>query len=84
MEGKLNKVLAGIPLPPQQKDGVMSIYTYECEDCDNKEDRIFPINTAPIIIGCSQCLAPMKRIISGNVNLVFKGKGWTEKFHKRS
>ena len=52
----------------------MPTYEYRCESCGHFE-AVQPI-TADALKACPTCGQPVKRLISRNVNIVFKGSGF--------
>lgn len=41
----------------------MPTYTYQCQDCGEMQDRMFPISDFPDEITCSQCGRKAKKVI---------------------
>lgn len=59
----------------------MDIYNYTCSICDKKKEKSFlPNETIERIIKCD-CGSDMIRDWSTPPSLVFKGAGYTPKFH---
>lgn len=52
----------------------MPIYDYECENC-GKFEKMQKI-TAPALEECPTCGGKVRRLISKNVGIVFKGSGF--------
>lgn len=52
----------------------MPTYDYKCVKCGNFE-AVQPI-TADALKACPTCGQPVKRLISRNVNIMFKGSGF--------
>lgn len=52
----------------------MPTYDYRCERCGTFE-YLQPI-TADALTECPTCQGPVQRLISRNVNILFKGSGW--------
>lgn len=54
----------------------MPTYTYECEGCKKKHEIQQNMNDAPLT-QCPTCKQNMmKRVLSNNVNIQFKGSGF--------
>ena len=52
----------------------MPTYEYKCNKCG-----VFEYNqsiTDPKLAKCPECNSSVKRLISNNVNILFKGSGW--------
>ncbi|WP_041423865.1 FmdB family zinc ribbon protein [Thermosediminibacter oceani] len=62
----------------------MPLYEYRCANCGDFEKEQ-PITESPLE-SCPTCGSPVKRLISRNVGLVFKGSGFhiTDYVHKDS
>lgn len=52
----------------------MPTYDYRCEKCGHFE-FVQPI-TAEALTTCPECGSPVKRLVSHNINIVFKGSGF--------
>lgn len=52
----------------------MPTYDYKCERCGTFE-YVQPITADPLV-ACPTCGGPVRRLISRNVNILFKGSGW--------
>ncbi len=52
----------------------MPIYEYECEKC-GRFDHWQSITSSPLA-ECPKCGARVRRLISGNVGIIFKGSGF--------
>jgi|GEM_PF-468620 len=70
------------------------IYEYKCEKCkrtfevkQSMKDKAFT-NHKEVTEGhqglSEPCDGKIERLISRNVSVVFKGEGWTRKFHTRT
>jgi predicted nucleic acid-binding Zn ribbon protein len=70
----------------------MPIYEYQCKKCKEKfevqqsmKDKSFKhhydIGKPGTTINCN---GEVERIISNNINVIFRGSGWTHKFHTRT
>jgi putative FmdB family regulatory protein len=58
------------------KEEKMPTYTYECEACKKKHELSQGMNDAPLV-ECPSCKqSKMKRVLSNNVNIQFKGSGF--------
>ena len=53
----------------------MPTYNYRCDSCKNQFSIIQSIKDDSII-ECENCNGTVKRIISGNMGLIFKGSGF--------
>lgn len=53
----------------------MPTYEYECQKCKYKFEKFQAITDKPVK-RCSKCNGKVKRIISSNVNFIFKGSGF--------
>lgn len=51
----------------------MPIYTYECENCGQFEYE--QSISDPAIECCPQCRKPVRRVITGGMGFVLKGRG---------
>lgn len=60
----------------------MPTYEYECLKCDYSFDS-FQLITALPLTTCPKCGGKLRRLISGGAYIIYKGDGWTEKFHNR-
>lgn len=60
----------------------MPTYEYRCEKCGDFE-KVQSIKDSPLQV-CPTCGGPVKRLISHNIGLVFKGSGFhiTDYVHK--
>lgn len=52
----------------------MPIYEYRCNKCGRFEQ--FQRITEDPLTTCPKCGGPIKRLISSNVNIIFKGSGY--------
>ena len=52
----------------------MPTYEYKCEKCGTFE--VFQRITEEPLTTCPTCQGPVRRLISGSVNLIFKGSGF--------
>lgn len=59
----------------------MPVYDYRCEKC-GKFDKMQRI-TEPALTVCPTCGAPVERLISQNIGVVFKGSGFYSTDHSR-
>ena len=70
----------------------MPVYIYECKKCRRTFEVLQGIKDEKLVkhSDCTEghqglpdiCDGEIKRLISDNVNISFKGKGWTKKFFK--
>jgi len=54
----------------------MPIYDFECPRCGYRQEVLILPGENGEAPRCPQCGAPMKRVFSGSVGLVFKGSGF--------
>jgi putative FmdB family regulatory protein len=59
----------------------MPVYSYECEECDHKSDRLRKMEDRDAPITCGECGSEMIRVIALTSDPQFKGGGFTPKFH---
>ncbi|HHY17631.1 MAG TPA: zinc ribbon domain-containing protein [Firmicutes bacterium] len=52
----------------------MPIYEYKCDKC-GKFEKLQRMSDAPLTT-CPQCGGPVKKLISHNVGIIFKGPGF--------
>jgi putative FmdB family regulatory protein len=52
----------------------MPTYEYKCDKCGVFEYQ--QSITAQPLTECPKCKSPVQRLISSNVNIIFKGSGW--------
>ncbi len=57
-------------------------YEYECANCGTIYEKNHSIKENPEYF-CDQCNNKLKRNISNNSNIIFKGWGWNDKSVKR-
>ncbi|MGI5921116.1 MAG: FmdB family zinc ribbon protein [Syntrophomonadaceae bacterium] len=59
----------------------MPVYDYKCSNCGRFEQT--QKITEPALTKCPTCGGPVKRLISKNVGIVFKGSGFYTTDHER-
>jgi putative FmdB family regulatory protein len=57
------------------------VYSYECEECGHKADRLRKMEDRDAPISCGECESEMIRVTALPGNPQFKGEGFTPKFH---
>jgi putative FmdB family regulatory protein len=60
----------------------MPTYDYTCAKCGNFE--YFQKITEPPLTACPHCGGTVKRLISANTNIIFKGPGFYVTDHRKS
>jgi len=61
----------------------MSTFDYECKTCGFKfEEYYVCISKAKPTRLCPKCGKDAQKLISAGTTIVFKGPGWTPRFHK--
>lgn len=60
----------------------MPTYDYTCSKCGHFE--FFQKITEPPLTGCPDCGGTVKRLISVNTNIIFKGSGFYITDHRKS
>jgi putative FmdB family regulatory protein len=65
----------------------MPTYEYECEGCKKKFEVMQSMKDAEFKVHneaekCT-CYGKVVRLISGGAGVIFKGKGWTRKYHTK-
>lgn len=60
----------------------MPMYTYKCSNCGHTADKLMTLKDRQDSIKCSKCNSKALRVTAIPAPANFKGKGWTEKFHK--
>lgn len=60
----------------------MPTYEYECDNCGRFEQ--FQKITAPALESCPHCGGPVRRLISKNGGIIFKGSGFYVTDHRSS
>ena len=59
----------------------MPVYSYQCEECGHKADRLRKMEDRDAPISCGECESEMIRVTALPSNPQFKGEGFTPKFH---
>ena len=60
----------------------MPIYEFHCKSCNNSFELLLPINYK-CKIKCDICKKIATKLISNNVNAIFKGNGFYETDYKK-
>jgi len=63
----------------------MPTYEYECESCGYRFEEFQSIHDEPIKV-CPKCGGPVRKLLSSNYGVIFKGSGFyiTDYKHKNS
>lgn len=59
----------------------MPTYEFDCVKC-GKVEKFYQMSKSPESIKC-KCGRAMKRLIGSGSGVIFKGEGWTKKFHNK-
>ena len=60
----------------------MPLYCFSCSKCGHKAEKLMSMKNRKDSIECSKCGSKAIRVVAIPSPANFKGKGWTEKFHK--
>lgn len=59
----------------------MPTYEFKCEDCGHGFEQFLPVKSRNLKV-CPECRGKkLRRLISGGGGILFKGDGWTPKYH---
>lgn len=58
------------------------MYSFKCTKCGHTADKLMTLKDRKDSIKCSKCESEAIRVIAVPAPASFKGKGWTERFHK--
>lgn len=61
----------------------MPTYDFRCLVCKHKQEKFFSMSSAPDFIKCEECGNNSERLIGSGAGVIFKGEGWTKKFHNQ-
>ncbi len=61
----------------------MPHHDFRCLTCKHKQEKLLGMTNLPDYIKCEKCGNNSERLIGGGAGVIFKGEGWTKKFHNQ-
>lgn len=72
-----------LSLVSENNEEVMPTYDYKCIKCEYVEEHFHSMSETFFAL-CPKCNNEMVRMVGGGSGVIFKGDGWTPKYHKRN